>query len=75
MGLHRHPEFNPVVRRMNEILLGAEVTLGSLNRGVAKEQLDLFQFTTRGPAQLRARPPEVVGSNARNACRSRVALK
>ena len=35
--LHGDPEFNPVVRRMDEILLGSEIPFGGLDRCVPEQ--------------------------------------
>src|ERR1019366_4994194 len=37
------------------------VTVGRLNRRVAEQKLDLFQFSTRQVAQPRATAPQIVG--------------
>lgn len=55
-GLHRHSQLDRVVGRIHQILLGAEVPFGRLHRCMAEQELDLFKLSTRGPAQLRARP-------------------
>jgi hypothetical protein len=55
LSLHHYPQFNPVIRCVNQVLLRTEVTLCRLNGCVPEEQLDLLQFATRGPAELRAR--------------------
>jgi hypothetical protein len=49
-----YPQFDSVVRSMRQILLCTQVPLGRLDRGMAKQQLDLLQLPARGPAQLRA---------------------
>jgi hypothetical protein len=36
VGLHRYPQLNRIIRSMNQILLGAEVPFGCLDRSVAK---------------------------------------
>jgi hypothetical protein len=51
--LNRYPQLDPIIRRMNQILLCPEVSLGRLNRCVAQEQLDLLQLPAGGPAHLR----------------------
>lgn len=40
--LYGKPESDPVIRRVNKILFGAQVPLGGLNRGMSQQQLDLF---------------------------------
>ena len=52
---------------MNEILFRAKISLRSLNRCVSEEQLDLFQFPTRGAAQLRACAAKIVGRDSGDA--------
>jgi hypothetical protein len=55
MGLlHRHAQLDPVVRRMNQILLGPEVSLGGLDGCVPEQQLNMLQLATRRAAQVRA---------------------
>jgi hypothetical protein len=49
---------------MKQILLRAEIPLGRLDGGMAQEQLDLLQFATGRPAQLRAGPSQVVWRDA-----------
>jgi hypothetical protein len=44
------------------VLLGAEITLGSLDRGVAEEEFDLLQIAAVLPTQLGAGATEVVGA-------------
>src|ERR1035437_4915373 len=53
-ALHRHPQLDPVIRCVHQILLRTEVTLGRLHRSVPEEQLNLLQFTARRATQLRA---------------------
>jgi hypothetical protein len=48
------PQFDPIVRSVNQILLGAEIPLGRLHGGMSQEKLNLFQFAARGPAQFGA---------------------
>jgi hypothetical protein len=57
VSLDCHPESNPIVRRMNQILLSAKVSLCRLNRCVAQKQLDLLKLATGGAAHLRATAP------------------
>jgi hypothetical protein len=65
--LHCHSELDPIVRRMHEILLRAEVQLGRLDRRMAKQQLDLVKLAASGAAHLRATTPEVVACDAGDA--------
>ena len=55
LRLSKDSQFDPVIRRVNQILLGAKVTLGRLYGCVPQQQLNLLQFAARGPTQLRAR--------------------
>jgi hypothetical protein len=50
----RHPQLDPIVRRMHEVLPRPEVSLGGLHRGVSQKQLNLFQLAARRAAELRA---------------------
>jgi hypothetical protein len=50
----RHHQFDPIIRRIYEVLFRAKIALRSLHGCVAQEQLDLLQFATRSPAHLRA---------------------
>ena len=43
----RHPQFYPVVRRMDQILLRTEVRSVVLDRRMPQEQLDLLQLAAR----------------------------
>jgi len=45
---------------MDEILLGAKVPLGRLNRGMAEQQLDLLKLSAGSAAHFRATAPQVV---------------
>jgi hypothetical protein len=54
--LHRHSQFDPVIRSVDQILLRPEVPLGRLDGCVPEEQLNLLQFAARRAAQLRAGP-------------------
>ena len=56
-------------------MFGAEVSLGRLNRSVAKEQLDLLKLAACGPTQFGARPTKVMGRDAREAHSFRVPLE
>jgi hypothetical protein len=53
--LYRHSQLDHVVWRVDQILLGAQVTLGCLNRRVAQQQLNLFKLATTSTAQFGAR--------------------
>ena len=50
---------HPVIDGLDEILFGAEVAFGSLDGGVAEQQLDLLQFPARLAAQFGAGSPEM----------------
>jgi hypothetical protein len=50
-----------VVGGIGEVLAGAEVALGGLDRGVAEQELDPLEVAAPGPAELGAGPAEVVG--------------
>ena len=57
----RDGEREPIVHSSGQILLASDVSFGGLNRRMTQQELDLLQFATRGVAQPRAGPPEVVG--------------
>jgi hypothetical protein len=48
--LNRHCQFDPVVRSVDQIQLGAEVPLGRLDRRMAQQQLDLLKLPADGAA-------------------------
>jgi hypothetical protein len=51
-----------VVYRDLDILLGAQVAFGGLDRGVPQQELDLLQIPAVLPAQLGAGAAQVVGA-------------
>ena len=51
---------DPVIDGGPNALLAAEVSLCRLNRGVPKPKLNLLQLASRGMAEARTCPPEVV---------------
>ena len=67
--LYSNPQFD---WGMDQILLGPEVSLGRLHRCMAQQQLDLLQFSTRGPAQLRGSATTVVRRDPRHSGGCRV---
>ena len=72
MGLNGHTQLDRIVRRMNQILLRAQISLGSLNGGVAQQHLDLLQFPAGSAAQLRAGTAQVMRRDTGNANLGRV---
>src|ERR1035437_3784476 len=66
---------NAVVRRVNLVLLGSEVTFRRLHRRVAQQQLNLLKFSAGGPAHFRATPPQVMRRNSGDARGQGVRLK
>jgi hypothetical protein len=50
-----------VIDGVPELLLAAEIRLRSLNRHMAKQELDLLQLSSRHVAEPRARAPEIMG--------------
>ncbi len=50
LTLHREPELDHVVGRIHQVLLGAEVPFGRLNRGMPEQQLDVLKLPTGGAA-------------------------
>src|ERR1035437_9052493 len=73
--LHHHPQFDPVVRRVNQDLLCPEVPFRRLNGRVPEEQLDLLQFTARRATQFRAGATTVVRGDSRYSGGQRVRLE
>jgi len=61
MGLRPH-EAKPdlVVGSIRQILLGAQVAFGRLNRRVPEQQLNLLQLSAGGAARSGTRPPKIV---------------
>ena len=60
------PESNgyptPIIRRPAEPLLAADVALRRQYRGVAEQELDLLQLSSRFMTQASAAPAQIVGS-------------
>jgi hypothetical protein len=52
---------DPVVHRVPEALLAAQVSFSCLHRDVPQQKLDLFKLTARGVAQAGARAATVMG--------------
>jgi hypothetical protein len=52
--LANQPQLDPIVRCMHQILFGPQISLGSLHRCMAQQQLDLLQFAASRPTHLRA---------------------
>jgi hypothetical protein len=48
-----------VVYRLLEILLAAQISLGSQDRNMAEKELNLFQFPAIDVAEFCARSPEI----------------
>jgi hypothetical protein len=67
--LHRRPQFDPVIWCVDQILLGAEVSLRRLDARMAEQHLDLFEFTAGGAAQLCSRAATVMRRDACDASR------
>src|ERR1700676_3139858 len=65
--LNRHSQPDRIIRRVHQILPRAQITLGSLDRCVAEQQLDLLKLATGCAAQLGTSAPEVMGRDSRNA--------
>ena len=61
-----HPQLDPVVRRVDQILLRAQVPLCRLHGCVAKEQLDLFKLTTGGATEFGSRAAAIMRRNPRD---------
>ena len=59
-----HPPSEPqvVVHRDLDILFGAQIAFGGLDRGVAEQELDLLQIPAVLAAELGAGATEVVGA-------------
>ena len=55
-----HVQPDRVADGMGQSLFGPEIPFGSLDGGVAKQQLDLFQFPTGFAAELGARAAQIM---------------
>jgi hypothetical protein len=55
-----------VIYGMFDLLLRAQVTLCSLDRYVAEQELDLFEFAASNMASPGAGAPQIVGCNLPN---------
>jgi hypothetical protein len=51
-----------VVHGNDDLLVGAQIALGGLNRRVTEQELDLLQIATALPAQLGAGTTQVMGT-------------
>ncbi len=56
-----------IIHRDLDVLLGAEIALGGLDRGVAEQELDLLQVPAVLPAELGAGAAQVVGAEVLDA--------
>ena len=45
---------------MSKILFAAKIAFGGENRGMSEQELDLFQLSTVGMAQLCTGPPQIM---------------
>ena len=63
--LRHYPQLDPIVGGMNQILLSSQVALSCLDRRMAEQQLDLFQFSAGRPAEFRCRAAEVIEARFR----------
>ena len=59
-SLNRHPQLDRVIRRVDQVLLRAQIALRGLLRRMSQQQLDLLKFAAPGSAQLCAGSAEVV---------------
>jgi hypothetical protein len=59
---------NPIIDCRPDALPRSKVLLGSLNRDVAKQKLDLIQLTTRTPTEPGAGSSQIVRRKCRNPC-------
>jgi hypothetical protein len=50
--LNRYLQLDPVIGRVDQILLRPEIAFSSLHRRMARQQLNLFQFPAGRPTQL-----------------------
>jgi len=55
-----YPDLDAIVDGLNEVLLGAEVAFGGLDRSVAEQQLNLLQIPSRFATELGASAPQIV---------------
>lgn len=60
MGWSLDPELHTVVDGLNEILFGTEIAFGGLNRGMAEQELDLFQVAAGFATEFGAGAAQVI---------------
>jgi hypothetical protein len=53
-------DLEPIVNRVTQILLAAQISLRGLDRDMAQQELNLFQFAAASVAQLGAGPTQVM---------------
>jgi hypothetical protein len=59
---HESLQSQVIVDRDLDILFGAQIAFGGLDRGVAEQELDLLQIPAVLPAELGAGTAQVVGA-------------
>lgn len=64
--LNCHPQPDPIVRRVDEILASAKVPLGCLDARMAEKHLDLLQFATGSAAEFCTGTATIVGRDSRD---------
>jgi hypothetical protein len=57
-------QFDPVVPRMNQILLGAQVPFSGLDRCMAQQKLNLLESASRRAAHFGEAAPQGMGCNS-----------
>ncbi len=55
-----YPDLDAIVDGLNEVLLGAEVAFGGLDRGMAEQQLNLLEIAAGFAAEFGAGAAQIV---------------